>query len=271
MFKFVSYTDTNNLLNVSIRFQTIKKANYYLKLNKEYSLKYHDNEDFKIWLNSLLNRSERQLSLNLENCDGVHDISVLSNIHSLNLNSCRNLTNMSGPGKIHKLDLSNCNSVTDVGALGSVHSLDLSGCQGITDVSALGNVHALGLVGCNKITDISALINVHILDIRECQKIKNISLFGNVEASGSEMFHNVYILDAEDSVGVRDVNALGNYVYKLDLSDCYGIDDVSKFIMEYFREDLIHQKNKQQGALISGIGNNIKHIRICDARHLKKT
>jgi hypothetical protein len=109
MFKFVSYTDTNNLLNVSVRFQTIKKAKYYWKLNKEYSLKYHDDEDFKIRLNSLLTRSERQLSLNLENCDGVHDISVLSNIHSLNLNSCRNLTTMKAPGKIHKLDLSNCN------------------------------------------------------------------------------------------------------------------------------------------------------------------
>jgi hypothetical protein len=262
MFKFVSYTDTNNLLNVSIRFQTIKKAKYYWKLNKEYSLKYHDDEDFKIRLNSLLTRSERQLSLNLENCDGVHDISVLSNIHSLNLNSCRNLTTMSAPGKIHKLDLSNCNSITDVSALSGLHSLDLSGCQGITDVSALNNVHSLGLVGCNTVCDISALINVHILDIRECQKIRNISSVGNV-----------FILDAEDSKDIKDVNVLGKNVYKLDVSDCYGIDDVSKFIMEYF---LSTKQSSTRVHLfeIDELGKQIDgnmHIRICDARHLKKT
>jgi hypothetical protein len=103
---------------------------------------------------------------------------------------------------------------------------------------------------------------VHILDIRECQKIGNISSVGNV-----------FILDTEDSKDIKDVNVLGKNVYKLDVSDCYGIDDVSKFIMEYFlstKQSSTRVHLFEFDELGKEIDGNM-HIRICDARHLKKT
>jgi hypothetical protein len=68
---FIRYTDTNKLLNASSRFKMIKKSKYYWKLNKEYSLKYYKNGEFRTRLNSLLVRSVRQLSLNLMFCRDV--------------------------------------------------------------------------------------------------------------------------------------------------------------------------------------------------------
>jgi hypothetical protein len=161
-YRLDSNPHTNNLLNASKSFQIMKKSKYYWKLNKEYSLMYYLDSDFRRRLNSLLSRPEQQLSLNLRHkSHEVKNESVLDNAHSLDLSHCRDITDVSAQGDVHTLSLIHYLRVTDVNALGNVNSLDLSECDGITDISTLGNVHKLSLSGCTGITDVSELATVH--------------------------------------------------------------------------------------------------------------
>ena len=76
------------------------RRHLYLRLNRTYSLKYYQDEEFRAHVHSRLENPSIQLSL----------------------------------------DLRGCSKITDVSALGGVHTLDLSGCSNITDVSALRDV-----------------------------------------------------------------------------------------------------------------------------------
>ena len=161
VFELMRYIDVTNLLNTTKLLKYVKKKFIYRKLNKEYSLEYYNNEEFRKIVNNSVEKSNKQICLNLYCCDKITDVSVLGKVHILNLVGCYQITDVSALGKVHKLDLSGCN-ITDVSELGNVHTLDLSYCRNITDVSALGKVDTLFLSGCNKITDVSALGNVHI-------------------------------------------------------------------------------------------------------------
>lgn len=57
--------DVNNLLNVSRRFEILKKLKYYWKLNKKYFAEYYRDDFFRSRVDSLLINSSIQLSLNL--------------------------------------------------------------------------------------------------------------------------------------------------------------------------------------------------------------
>jgi hypothetical protein len=173
----LEYHDMNNLLNVSNRLDAMKIAKYYWKLIQENFLKYYRDEEFRIRLDFVLTRSERQLFLDLY---VVNDVRTLGNVHTLHLIGCYGITGVSALGNVHTLNLQDSRDLTDVSALGNVHSLDLSWCVGITDVSALSNVHFLNLRNCNGINDISALDKVHILDLRACDNINNIMSVGNL-------------------------------------------------------------------------------------------
>jgi hypothetical protein len=137
-----TYSGTNNLLNASIDFQELKKASFYWKLTKHYSLTYYCSSLYREHITMLIN-SKRQLSVNLSKCFGIIDVSVLGGVHTLNL--------------------SRCHRVVDVSALGHVHDLDLSGCRNLVDVSALGGVHKLNISNWSRVVDITALANVHTL------------------------------------------------------------------------------------------------------------
>ncbi len=93
--EFISQTDVNNLVNVVATFQTIKKSKYYLKLNRKYSLRYHVCQNFRARLYLLLNRFEKQLSLNLHDRHEVTDVSALVNVHTLNLRYCNGIADVS--------------------------------------------------------------------------------------------------------------------------------------------------------------------------------
>jgi hypothetical protein len=80
--ELINYTDTNNLLNVVAKFRMIKKREYYWKVNREYSLKCYADAVFKKNLDSLPSRLEEQLSLHLEHCKQVTDVSALGNAHT---------------------------------------------------------------------------------------------------------------------------------------------------------------------------------------------
>jgi hypothetical protein len=103
-----SSTSLNNLLNVSRTFVSIKKTNFYWRLNKQYSLVYYKSALYRDRI-MLLTSIKTRLSLNLRDCFEVSNVSVLADIHTL--------------------DLSRCGKVTGVNTLDGVHSLYLSGCH----------------------------------------------------------------------------------------------------------------------------------------------
>ena len=146
------YVGINPLLNTCRGFSSSKKRLFYWKLNRTYSIKYHDDGLFRATLLSLMLERKNQLALKLSNCDNVSDVSALANVHALNLSSCNNVRDVSALANVHTLDLSWCVNVSDVSALANVHTLDLSYCRNVRDVSALGNVHSLSLSGCNIIS-----------------------------------------------------------------------------------------------------------------------
>jgi hypothetical protein len=229
---YVDYNSINNLLNVSKEYRLVKKANYYWKLNKEYSLKYY-NEDLFRWKLKylLLTDTSRQLSLdlaaaaempygsasnfsNLCHINTIRDVNVLRNIHSLDLSGCHELIDVRPLRNGHSLNLSRCTGVIDVSALGNIYDLDLSGCRRVADVQALGNVHFLNLSSCPLITDVSTLGRVHVLDLSNCRNLVDISALGRVR-----------VLNLRRCRKILDVNAL-SHVYSLDLS-CCNISDIS--------------------------------------------
>jgi len=89
--EFIPYN--NNLLNCNKYLYELKLK--YYKLNKEYSLKYYFDNDFKNLINSKITNSRLKISLNLSNSYEITDegIKMLGNIHTLNLSGCDKITN----------------------------------------------------------------------------------------------------------------------------------------------------------------------------------
>jgi hypothetical protein len=78
---------TNNLLNVSIKFQKLKKEHFYWKLNKQYSRYYYTSSPYRERI-TLVMKTTKQLSLTLNICSEVVDVSILADIHTLELRNC---------------------------------------------------------------------------------------------------------------------------------------------------------------------------------------
>jgi hypothetical protein len=77
----------NNLLNVSIKFLCMKKANYYWKLNRWFSLTYRNSLMFRERM-LLLTNSEKQLLLDCTEYYDISDISALSEVPDIDLSRC---------------------------------------------------------------------------------------------------------------------------------------------------------------------------------------
>ena len=55
----------------------------YLKLNKEYSLLFYKNEEFRNKVISSIEDKSKQLSLDLSYCRNVSDVSALGSVHKI--------------------------------------------------------------------------------------------------------------------------------------------------------------------------------------------
>jgi hypothetical protein len=195
---------SNNLLNVSRKFQELKKEQFYWMLNKEHSRCYYTSSPYRECITLLMN-TKRQLSLDLNTCPEVVDVSVLADMHTLDLSNCNNISDVSLLSGVYQLNLSYCMGIINVSALGQVHDLNLMCCKNLVDVSTLGGVYKLDLTGCNKVVDVSALGQVHDLNLSYCE-IADVSTLGGV-----------YKLDLSGCKRVVDVSALGQ-VHDLNLS-----------------------------------------------------
>jgi hypothetical protein len=103
----------------------IKIKSYNLILNKHESLLYYNDETFRAMILEKIFNPQKQLSLDLSNCDQITDVTVLQNVCSLNLSDCIN--------------------VRDVNVLKNLYYLNLRGCYNIKDVSELKHVQLLYL------------------------------------------------------------------------------------------------------------------------------
>ena len=73
-----------------------------INLNKEYSLKYYEDVDYRNKIDSRY----KKIGVNLYGCEGVTDVSMLGNVHTLDLRGCVNVTNANVlVGKVPKLTL----------------------------------------------------------------------------------------------------------------------------------------------------------------------
>ena len=141
VFELMRYIDVTNLLNSTKLLKNVKKKFIYREINRKYSLKYYDNEEFRMIIHNSVEKPNKQISLDL-------------NEYRID----NYITDVSALGNVHKLRLCYCHNITDVSALGNVHTLNLRQCENITDVSALGNVYTLNLTNCHKnLTDVNAL------------------------------------------------------------------------------------------------------------------
>jgi hypothetical protein len=135
------YTNLQSICDTCSLFATLKKYINY-KLNREYSLMYYDDVLFRNRVLNKISNPNKQLHLDLSECENITDVSVLANVYDLNLSYCNNITDVSALGNVHILDLRECNQLTDVSA-SNVHTLDLRECNQLTDVTALRNVNKL--------------------------------------------------------------------------------------------------------------------------------
>ena len=59
--------------------------NSYIRLNKNYSIRYYEDEEFRNMIKSRVSNPKNQLSLDLNFCNNITDVSALSRVHSLNI------------------------------------------------------------------------------------------------------------------------------------------------------------------------------------------
>ena len=141
VWELIRYIDVTNLLNSTKLLKRVKNKFIYRKLNKKYSLKYYDNEEFRMIIHDSVENPNKQINLNLNCCEEITDVSALGNVHTLNLFYCDKITDVSNLGKVHTLDLSHCYQITDVSNLGNVHKLIMSkDMQNIKGVDKLKNI-----------------------------------------------------------------------------------------------------------------------------------
>ena len=83
VFELMRYIDVTKLLNSTKLLKNVKKKFIYRKLNKTYSLEYFIHEEFRNIVNNSVEKSNKQIHLNLKNCSNITDVSALRNVHTL--------------------------------------------------------------------------------------------------------------------------------------------------------------------------------------------
>lgn len=215
LYKMINdYEDIKQLCDTCKEYQEYKKI-LSIKLNKEYSLEFYRNFQFRSIILSKIIDPYEQLSIDLSDCDEVVDVKYLNNLRSLDLSCCKNIIDVRSLTNIHTLNLSNCN-ISDVSTLGNCHILFLDRCKNITNVSALGKVTKLSLSHCHNLSDVSALGNVYDLCLCNCHSLYNVSLL-----------INNYILILRRCHNIDDFRSQTK-IHTLDISYC-RINDLSMF------------------------------------------
>ena len=84
VFELMRYIDITNLLNSTKLLKNVKKKYIYRKLNKKYSLKYYDYEEFRNIIHNSIKNPNKQIALDLNEfrCNKyITDVSALGKVH----------------------------------------------------------------------------------------------------------------------------------------------------------------------------------------------
>jgi len=94
-----------NLWNLSITCKLFSDSKKYLryKLNRIYSLKYYKDKYFRTKILEKIFNPQKQLYIDLSNCNSITNVSVLGNAYSLNLSECKKITDVSPLRNVKKL------------------------------------------------------------------------------------------------------------------------------------------------------------------------
>lgn len=238
LFRYINeYVSFMFLCDTCTILSNLKKYIIY-KLNRIHSLKYYDNVLFRNLVKSKMDRTSKQLYLNLSCSVSITDVSFLDDVFSINLSNCKNISDVSNLGKVSILDLS-CTNVSDVSALGGVFKLILRHCKNISNVSNLGKVHILDLSDNHNI-DVSNLGNINTLYLNSCRNI-----------IGLNNLINVHTLSLCNCIDITNVIGLEN-VYNLCLCGCNNITDFSP-LYKVHTLDVRYIKNIDVSGLINVI------------------
>ena len=138
-FKYINeYIELHKACDTCTKILNLKKYVSY-RLTKEKSLKYYFDEKFRNNLVKKISNPRKQLYIDLSECDGVIDVSVLQ--------------------FVHYLDLSGCKNITDISPLANVNTLMFCGCKQITiaNINTLKNVNTM-FFSLPNITDIDDIV-----------------------------------------------------------------------------------------------------------------
>ena len=127
---FSSLVEYDDFWNFSITCQLLFKLNNFVnyKLNRKYSQMYCSDEQIRTEILQKIYNPQKQLYLNLSNCNNIINFGVLRNIHTLDLSGYHNITDVSPLRNINTINLSGCYKITDVRPLEKVRKLNLSHC-----------------------------------------------------------------------------------------------------------------------------------------------
>ena len=101
VFELMRYIDVTKLLNSTKLLKNVKKKFIYRKLNKIYSLEYYNDEEFRNIIHNSITNPNKQISLNLSQCNNITDVTALWNVHTLILWGCENIIDVSALGNVH--------------------------------------------------------------------------------------------------------------------------------------------------------------------------
>ena len=102
--KICEFVSIDALLLLANRYlHAMKGRLYYYKFTKKYSLEYHASTTFREQVKGRISDISIQLSLNLNYCSDITDLSSLGGVHSLNLSGCDGVNDVSMLGGVHDL------------------------------------------------------------------------------------------------------------------------------------------------------------------------
>ena len=104
------FTDLNDAIDQCKELEYFRRSCYYHKLDKEQSLKYHNEDSFRDKLLKNIKYPRKQLSLNLRYTD-ITDVSALGQVHTLDLRYTK-VTYVSALTNVKKLYIHNATDIS---------------------------------------------------------------------------------------------------------------------------------------------------------------
>lgn len=181
IYHFLTKDDKHNFNLISKKIlNEMTLVNKIIKFNKEQSLEYCYNFDFRKLINWISNN--KKIYLNYSYNEKLYEKFYISNIYNINLSST-NISLVNNLHNIHTLDLSCCHNIKSINGIYNIKKLILFWCENIECISNLHDIDELNCQGCinlkiflnvQNINTLNLLENENFVKFQNCENIKNI-------------------------------------------------------------------------------------------------